>query len=79
MPDVAVKVHEGAPTKGRRYLLEGRLRVRSVKSLYVDAVCRGDGETYRLGWVHGDWFCTCPAKTPSCAHLRALRLVVDRP
>jgi uncharacterized Zn finger protein len=70
---------EGAATKARRYLCEGRLTVLSVHAGRIWAECRGDGETYQLGYAHGRWHCSCPARTIDCAHLRALRLVADRP
>lgn len=73
----APRVNEGAPMKARRYLLEGRLRIETGAE--ISAVCRGDGESYLLGFRAGSWYCTCPARTNQCAHLRALRLVVDRP
>jgi hypothetical protein len=82
----APKVAEGAPAKARRYLTEGRLTVRELYANAVVATCRGDGETYRLGYYGPDvtgnaglWHCSCPARSDQCAHLRALRLVVDRP
>lgn len=75
----APKVQEGAPTKARRYLCEGRLNVKLVSRGRVWAECRGDGETYKLGYAHGRWHCDCPARTVDCAHLRALRLVLDKP
>ena len=71
---------ENAQEKGRRYLAESRLRVLYVKpnDPRVRATCRGDGETYRLGFelVRG-WFCECPAKTTDCSHLVALRLICE--
>jgi hypothetical protein len=70
---------ENAATKGRRYLTEGRLTIRNVHGGRIWAECRGDGETYQLGYAHGRWFCGCPARTVDCCHLRALRLVLDRP
>jgi uncharacterized Zn finger protein len=75
----SVPTRESATVKGRRYLVEGRLRVLSVHGGRVWAECRGDGATYQLGFAHGRWHCSCPARTADCAHLRALRLVVDRP
>lgn len=75
----APKAAEGSPAKARRYLLEGRLRVAAISSNAISATCRGDGETYKVGYVEHSWYCTCPARTDQCAHLRALRLVVDAP
>lgn len=73
------KVAEGAPAKARRYLTEGRLSVLRVDRKIIQAQCRGDGQTYACGWYTGRWRCSCEARTDQCAHLRALRLVVDRP
>jgi uncharacterized Zn finger protein len=67
---------ESAPSKGRRYLLEGRLTVSHVSRDLVRATCRGDGHVWRLGWSRGEgWWCSCPARG-RCAHLLALALVV---
>jgi hypothetical protein len=75
-----VPVREGAPMKGEALPLgEGRLTVKSVHAGRVWATCRGDGETYDLGYAHGRWHCSCPARTIDCAHLIALRLVCERP
>lgn len=77
----APKVAEGAPAKARRYLIEGRLTIAVMTADRLLARCQGDGETYTLGFrfKKNAWFCTCPARSDQCAHLRALRLVVDRP
>jgi hypothetical protein len=73
-------VRENAQDKGRRYLGEARLRVVYVRPMdsRIRATCRGDGQTYRLGFdpITG-WFCDCRAKTLGCAHLLALRLVTE--
>jgi hypothetical protein len=68
-------VRENAEAKGRRYVAEGRLVVDLVIPGEVRARCRGGGACYRLGFVDGDWFCSCPALT-RCSHLVALGLVV---
>jgi uncharacterized Zn finger protein len=68
---------ESAAVKGRRYLVEGRLRVERVENDLVVASCRGDsGETYKLVYDPGrkQWRCSCPART-RCSHLAALQLV----
>jgi uncharacterized Zn finger protein len=65
---------EGAEAKGRRYLVEGRLRLRRVEGLLVEADCRGGGALYELGHDVGGWWCGCPARG-RCAHLVALQLV----
>ena len=66
---------ENIESKGRRYLIEGRLSVRRLEPNRIVAACRGTEETHRLGYEHGDWFCTCPARG-RCSHLVALQLVV---
>ena len=69
-------MRENAATKARRYLTEGRLIVSHARpQTAVRATCRGDGTVYRLGWDGHTWWCTCPARTDQCAHLRAVRLV----
>ena len=69
---------ENIQTKGRRYLIEGRLSVRLVSHSQVVASCRGTGEVWTVGYQRGGWYCTCPAKG-RCSHLEALQLVVVRP
>jgi uncharacterized Zn finger protein len=71
-------MRESAETKGRRYLLEGRLLVERVDSHGIAATCRGNGATYRLGYNGTAWGCTCPARGV-CAHLVAVRLVTVAP
>jgi uncharacterized Zn finger protein len=68
---------ENVETKGRRYLVEGRLRIRRVEPSCIVASCRGTEETHRVAFEHGEWFCTCPARG-RCSHLVALQLVVTR-
>jgi hypothetical protein len=71
-------MRESAMLKSRRYLTEGRLIVQSVDGERIRAVCRGDGNIYRLGHDPGvGWRCTCLCRTPFCSHLRALRSVVE--
>lgn len=69
---------ENAEAKGRRYLTEGRLLVRFAGPQGIRAICRGNGEFYRVGYERGGWWCTCPAKG-RCSHLIALMLVTVRP
>lgn len=76
---VSIPSRETSISKAMRYVATGRLRVLSVHGRRVWAECRGDGDVYQLGFAHGRWHCSCPARTTDCAHLRALRLVVDRP
>lgn len=68
-------MRESAAIKGRRYLTEARVIVTGAAPGHVDATARGDGAMYRLGYRHGSWHCTCPARTDQCAHLTALRLI----
>jgi uncharacterized Zn finger protein len=69
---------ENVATKGRRYLIEGRLQIRLVSQTQVRALCRGNGDTYTVGYDRGGWHCDCPAKG-RCCHLEALQLVCVRP
>lgn len=70
---------ESADAKARRYLCEARLTVLRVDGDQVQATCRGGGEMYELGHTPGrGWWCSCPAKTASCAHLIALQSVTVR-
>ncbi len=69
-------MREGAEAKGRRYLTEGRLTVERVGDV-IEATCRGNGESYRLGHDGHAWWCSCPALSRRCAHLLALQLVTD--
>ncbi len=68
-------MRESVEVKGRRYLTEGRLRIRSVQGDEVQAIARGNGHLYRLGHDERGYFCDCPARS-RCAHLVALQLVV---
>jgi hypothetical protein len=67
-------VRENALNKGRRYVSEGRLVVRSVDAENARAECRGDGAIYELGFADGRWSCDCPA-LGRCSHQYALGLV----
>ena len=67
---------ENAAGKARRYLVEGRVILHRVDRHRVEATCRGDGTVHRSTYRHGSWSCTCPARTATCAHLLAVRLVV---
>ncbi len=71
-------MRENAEAKGRRYLTEGRLLIRSAGPDGVRALCRGNGEWYRVGYQRGGWSCDCPA-LGRCAHLVAIMLVTTRP
>jgi hypothetical protein len=67
---------ENALAKGRRYVSEGRLVIRSLDEDggTAQADCRGDGAIYTLGYDDLGWFCSCAA-LGRCAHLHALGLV----
>jgi hypothetical protein len=67
-------VRENALSKGRRYVSEGRLVVRSVDAENARAECRADGAIYAVGFQKGRWFCSCPA-LGRCSHQHALGLV----
>lgn len=67
---------ENAQARGKRYLTEGRLRLKLVQSRRILAVCRGTGATWSCGFMNGVWFCECPART-RCSHLWALQLVTE--
>lgn len=76
-PPMTARPHrENAETKGRRYLIEGRLWVRVAGPDGVQAFCRGSGEVYRVEWRPdlNQWDCTCPARS-RCAHIVACELV----
>jgi uncharacterized Zn finger protein len=75
-------VTENAETKGRRYLVEGRLELQCVGHDVVLARCLGDeGDVYNVRWdgARRAWKCDCPAYGPRCAHVLALAHVVRKP
>lgn len=76
-------MREDAYAKGRRLLVEGRVRLVSVNGGRVEARVRGDSAAaYRVRHVPGaGWACTCPATSRRCSHVLAVQLVtvVDRP
>lgn len=52
---------ENAHDKGRRYLTEGRLTVKSLSEHHISATCRGDSaEVYTLTGDHRGFWCSCP-------------------
>ncbi len=67
---------ESTDEKAARLLTSGNLKVieRTIGPSSIRALCRGDHDTYALGWDGERWHCSCPART-DCAHLRALWLV----
>jgi hypothetical protein len=75
---VPIPSTENAEAKARRYLLEGRLRVRMVKGGRSFAECRGNGHIWHPCYVGDRWRCNCPARG-RCAHLVALQLVTSAP
>jgi uncharacterized Zn finger protein len=70
-------MRENAAVKGRRYLIEGRVRIIEANDHdgTVTADVRGDGASYNAGRDEHGWFCNCPARG-QCAHLVALGLIV---
>jgi hypothetical protein len=69
---------ESSRVKGARILIESRLTVVSVHNGRVAARCRGDEQTYNLGFNPNGrgWWCHCPARG-KCSHLVALAHVID--
>lgn len=67
---------ENAATKGKRYLVEGRLMILHVGPSRVIARCRGTGVVHDLGFLNGRYFCSCAARS-TCSHLHALQSVVS--
>ncbi|MFZ6002628.1 MAG: hypothetical protein ACOYXM_01715 [Actinomycetota bacterium] len=67
---------ESAAAKAERYIAQGRLVVTQVQPGHVRATCRGDGHLWHQAYAHGAWVCDCPARTPACSHLVALKRVV---
>ncbi len=71
-------MRESAHTKGRRLLVEGRIRVLSANedNGYVLAEVRGDSaRIYTVTYDDGRWACSCPTRGV-CSHVRAVMLVV---
>lgn len=70
-------MRENAATKGRRLLVEGRLRVLEVDEYAGVAMGEVRGDSSGIYIVFRDergWRCDCPAKT-TCSHIVALQLV----
>lgn len=68
---------EGAQQKARRYLLEGRIMIRSVGPQGVRAHARGGGHIYAVQYESGGgWTCSCPARSSQCCHVIAVQIVV---
>ncbi len=69
---------EPVASKARRYLAEGRLRIRHLDEAAgtVSAHVRGGGAVYTVARTRNTgWTCTCPARG-RCCHLTAVQLVV---
>jgi uncharacterized Zn finger protein len=72
--DVARVSRETVDAKARRYLAEGRVRIRIVGPNRVSAEVYGtDGAIYRSGLDESGWRCNCPARK-ECCHISALKL-----
>jgi hypothetical protein len=63
--------------KARRYLTEARVRILHCDEQdgILEAEVRGDSRLHSAGRDEEGWFCSCPARTPNCSHVRALRLI----
>jgi hypothetical protein len=70
-------MRENAEAKARRYLAEGRVRVIACDEAAgtIVAEVRGNGAIYAAGHGPKGWACECDAKSKSCAHILALKLV----
>lgn len=77
MPDTKRHGRENAQSKGRRYLIEGRVLIRIVQPGHVNAVVRGTERFHEVQLRDGSWNCSCFAKT-TCSHLVAVQLVTMR-
>jgi hypothetical protein len=69
-------VRENFEDKARRYLTEGRVRIRILneESGVATAEVRGNGAVYAVDHDDKGWACDCPART-ECAHVAALKCV----
>lgn len=70
-----VGARENAASKAARYLISGRVQIRSVTPTEVIADVRGGGFLWRVEYSDGWWRCTCPARS-KCSHLVAVEQVV---
>jgi hypothetical protein len=74
-------VRENVETKARRYLAEGRVRIRicNEESGVAHAEVRGNGAVFIVDHDDKGWRCGCPART-ECAHVVAVKgVTVLRP
>lgn len=66
---------ENAATKALRLLTQSRVAVHVPQTFTADV--RGDsGVIRRVSFDHGYWSCTCPFRSSSCSHIRAVQQVV---
>ena len=70
-------MRETVDAKARRYLIEARVRIHHCDedNGVVEAEVRGDSRLYSTGRDSEGWYCSCAARTPSCSHVGALRLI----
>ena len=61
---------ENIESKGRRYLIEGRLTVRHVTAHEVRATCRGTEQTWQLGYSDGRTWLRVPSARSLCPSSR---------
>ncbi len=61
--------------KARRYLVEGRVVIRSVDDYAgtCTADVRGSGAIYTTGRSERGWECSCDAYGVNCAHILAVK------
>lgn len=67
---------ESAAAKAGRLLAEGRVILVEVAAGTCTATVRGSRTVHHVVFAAGEWTCTCPSRTPSCSHRRAVRRVV---
>lgn len=68
---------ERAPSKARRYLIEGRVQLVEVTASTVRAHVRGDGVRHWVTWsIERGWRCSCPSQQTHCSHRIAVGHVV---
>lgn len=65
---------ETTAEKAKRLLVEGRVVVVRADREQIAATVRGDGRIYDTGF-RGEWSCSCPTPSPTCSHIRALKLI----
>ncbi len=67
-----------AAEKAGRLLAAGRVQVTFADEDQVRARVMGDHGLYEVTWEHGDWSCSCVART-GCSHRLAVKLVTLTP